>query len=173
MDVRIGTYTSNNLSIPQSCNISILQSCILCLLLYSLFTHDCAPIHNMATIIQFADDITANPFLLWHCEKHCSMVCTAADWRESSISYWSKTWTNLEKKLHCFREAHGIIRNQSYCEHCQFVPSPLETCYGLVSTSTTRLRNIFLPRAGLSDLSSVLVTTGPLTTHPAHENKGC
>lgn len=37
---------------------SVPQGCVLSPLLYSLFTHDCVPNHNMDTIIKFADGTT-------------------------------------------------------------------------------------------------------------------
>ncbi|KAK3548896.1 hypothetical protein QTP70_021243, partial [Hemibagrus guttatus] len=52
--VRVGHHTSTVLSIS---TISP-QGCVLSPLLYTLFTHECTPIHHSNTIVKFADDIT-------------------------------------------------------------------------------------------------------------------
>ncbi|CDQ71268.1 unnamed protein product [Oncorhynchus mykiss] len=49
--VRVG-----NISTPLILNTGAPQGCFLSLLLYSLFTHDCVPMHASKSIIKFADD---------------------------------------------------------------------------------------------------------------------
>ena len=53
-NVRMGEHTSSTLIL----NVGVPQGCVLSPLLYSLFTHDCSPIHTSNTIIKFADDTT-------------------------------------------------------------------------------------------------------------------
>ncbi|TKS65504.1 RNA-directed DNA polymerase from mobile element jockey [Collichthys lucidus] len=52
--VRMGQHTSTALSLSTGSP----QSCVLSPLLYSLYTHDCAPVHHSNTIVKFADDTT-------------------------------------------------------------------------------------------------------------------
>ncbi|KAM7373781.1 hypothetical protein PAMA_022061 [Pampus argenteus] len=52
--VRIGHHTSPALSLSTGSP----QGCVLSPLLYSLYTHDCSPVHQSNTIIKFADDTT-------------------------------------------------------------------------------------------------------------------
>lgn len=82
---------------------------------------------------------------------------------------WKKSYTALGK-LMALSGTNLIVNIASlFLYHWEHVMGYLAH----VQKDLKRLRNIFLPRAGRSDLSSVLVTSGPLTTHPAHENKGC
>ncbi len=50
----MGKYTSSTLIL----NTGMPQGCVLSPLLYSIFTHDCTPIHPTNTIVKFADDTT-------------------------------------------------------------------------------------------------------------------
>uniref|UniRef100_A0A665UD53 Reverse transcriptase domain-containing protein n=1 Tax=Echeneis naucrates TaxID=173247 RepID=A0A665UD53_ECHNA len=52
--VRMGDRTSSTLIL----NTGTPQGCVLSPLLFSLFTHDCSPIHPTNTIVKFADDTT-------------------------------------------------------------------------------------------------------------------
>lgn len=52
--VRMGKHTSTTLIL----NIGTPQGCVLSPLLFSLFTHECSPIHPTNTIVKFADDTT-------------------------------------------------------------------------------------------------------------------
>ncbi|KAI5109292.1 gastrula zinc finger protein XlCGF28.1-like, partial [Silurus meridionalis] len=52
--VRLGNQVSSTLIL----NTGIPQGCVLSPLLYSLFTHDCAPLHNSNIFIKYADDTT-------------------------------------------------------------------------------------------------------------------
>lgn len=48
----------DNTSSPLALSTGTPQGCVLSPLLFSLFTHDCSPIHPTNTIITFADDAT-------------------------------------------------------------------------------------------------------------------
>lgn len=52
--VRLGDNTSSTLTLSTGTP----QGCVFSPLLFSLFTHDCSPIHPTNTIIKFADDTT-------------------------------------------------------------------------------------------------------------------
>ncbi|CAM4597207.1 unnamed protein product [Leuciscus chuanchicus] len=52
--VRLNNLFSTTLPL----NTGVPQGCVLSPLLYTLFTHDCSPIHNTNSIIKFADDTT-------------------------------------------------------------------------------------------------------------------
>ncbi|KAI5609339.1 gastrula zinc finger protein XlCGF28.1-like [Silurus asotus] len=52
--VRLGNQVSSTLIL----NTGIPQGCVLSPLLYSLFTHDCAPLYNSNIFIKYADDTT-------------------------------------------------------------------------------------------------------------------
>ena len=52
--VRLENHTSSTLIL----NTGVPQGCVLSPLLYSLFTHDCIPVHGSNTIVKFADDTT-------------------------------------------------------------------------------------------------------------------
>jgi hypothetical protein len=52
--VGIGNNTSTMLTL----NTRAPQGCVLSVFLYSLFIHDCMPMHDCNTIIKFADDTT-------------------------------------------------------------------------------------------------------------------
>ena len=52
--VRLANHTSSILTL----NTGVPQGCVLSPLLYSLFTHDCVPVHGSNTIVKFADDTT-------------------------------------------------------------------------------------------------------------------
>ncbi len=52
--VRISNHTSSVLTL----NTGVPQGCVLSPILYSLFTHDCIPVHGSKSIIKFADDTT-------------------------------------------------------------------------------------------------------------------
>ena len=52
--VRLDHHCSSTLTI----NTGVPQGCVLSPFLYSLFTHDCRPVHGSNTIIKFADDTT-------------------------------------------------------------------------------------------------------------------
>ena len=52
--VRIGPYCSSTITLSTGSP----QGCVLSPLLYSLYTHDCIPIHSSNSIIKFADDTT-------------------------------------------------------------------------------------------------------------------
>ena len=51
--VRAGGHTSHTLIL----NTGVPQGCVLSPFLYSLYTHDCAAMHNLNTIVKFADDM--------------------------------------------------------------------------------------------------------------------
>lgn len=52
--VRIGDQVSNTIILY----IGVPQGCVLSPALFTLFTHDCTPIHASNTIVKFADDTT-------------------------------------------------------------------------------------------------------------------
>ena len=52
--VRVGPHISSALSL----NTGAPQGCVLSPLLYTLYTHDCAPAHSSNSIVKFADDTT-------------------------------------------------------------------------------------------------------------------
>ncbi len=52
--VRLDSHNSSKLIL----NTGVPQGCVLIPILYSLFTHDCIPVHGSNSIIKFADDTT-------------------------------------------------------------------------------------------------------------------
>ncbi|XP_062859991.1 polycystin-1 [Trichomycterus rosablanca] len=52
--VRLGSQVSSSLTL----STGVPQGCVLSPLLFSLFTHDCVPLHTSNTLIKFADDTT-------------------------------------------------------------------------------------------------------------------
>ena len=52
--VRVAHHTSMTLTLSTGSP----QSCVLSPLLYTLYTHDCTPVHHSNTIVKFADDTT-------------------------------------------------------------------------------------------------------------------
>ena len=52
--VKLGSLYSSTITL----NTGVPQGCVLSPLLYSLFTHDCAPVYGSNAIIKFADDTT-------------------------------------------------------------------------------------------------------------------
>ncbi|KAJ8385612.1 hypothetical protein AAFF_G00184740 [Aldrovandia affinis] len=51
-------YHSKETHIVKDTRLQYVQGCVLSPLLYSLFTHDCKPVHDSNIIVKFADDTT-------------------------------------------------------------------------------------------------------------------
>lgn len=62
----MGNYTSSTLTL----NTGVPQGCVLSPALFTLFTHDCTPIHSSNTIVKFADDTTIVGLISGNDEKH-------------------------------------------------------------------------------------------------------
>lgn len=87
------------------------QGCVLRPLLYSLYTHDCTPVHNSNAIIKFADDST---WLGWY---HMEMSLTLRTERRllnsqngESVTTWQRGWPPLHFSAQTsLRTLHGLL----------------------------------------------------------------
>lgn len=53
---RLQTGVGNRISSSLTLNTGALQACVLSLALFTLFTHECTPIHSSNSIVKFAED---------------------------------------------------------------------------------------------------------------------
>ncbi|KAK3530554.1 hypothetical protein QTP86_027916 [Hemibagrus guttatus] len=74
-NVRVRNHTSATITL----NTGAPQGCVLSPALFTLFTHDCKPIHSSNTIVNFADDTTVVGLISGNNETHLVEWCVESD----------------------------------------------------------------------------------------------
>lgn len=93
-NARLGEYTSSTLTL----NTGPPQRCVLSPLLYTLFTHDCRPVHATNTISKHADDTTVSGMITKDEETaHRDEILNLTAWCSTN----NLTWNTKQNKGDC------------------------------------------------------------------------